>query len=160
MLVGRSNYLSKGQHNSPIPQPSDSPSALEKAWSWKYRFLGEGVQALLALVLSTNVQPTYDATLALDKKLRSYNAILDPKFAREMGTAPIIEEGRSKKIIFSQQFTFLARETTFLHLHRSFLNRSIINPTGDPILGRWSISVMAAYVDPFGQKDRSEMTTI
>jgi hypothetical protein len=151
MSVGRSNYLSKGQHNSPIPQPSVSLSPLEKAWAWKYLFLGEGVQALLALVLSTHAQPTYDATLALDKQLRSYNAILDPKYAREMDTAPIIEEGRSKRIIYSQQFTFLAREATLLHLHRSFLNRSIINPTGDPILGRWSISVMAAYVDPLWQ---------
>lgn len=144
MLVGRTNYLSKGQHNSPIPQPSATLSPLEKAWSWKYLFLGEGVQALLALVLSTAVQPTYDATLALDKRLRAYNAVLDPKYAKELGTAPILEGDQTSRMRFSQQFTFLAREATLLHLHRSFLNRAIMNCDGDPILGKYSISVMAA----------------
>lgn len=150
MLVGRTNILSKGQHNTPPPDinvnASPAQAISEKAFRWQYLFLGQGVQALLALVLSTEKPATYNATLALDKQLRSYDTILDPKFCKESATLPRPEQDttflREHRIL--QQFILIGKEATLLHLHRSFLNRALTNPSCDPILSKWSISVMAA----------------
>ena len=104
---------------------------------------------MLNLVLSTTKPVSYEATLALDKKLRSYGSLFDPKYAKELGTWPSEESGTSRQIRLQQQFTLLVRESTLVHLHRGFLNRAVLEPTGDPILSKYSISVMAAYVVRF-----------
>ncbi|KIM34498.1 hypothetical protein M408DRAFT_325886 [Serendipita vermifera MAFF 305830] len=151
MLVGRTNVLSAGQHNTPPPDfnPNASPmdAVCEKSFRWQYVFLGHGVQSLLALVLSTEKPATYKATLELDKKLRSYDTILDPRLLKELGTLPKKDQDTTflRKHRIQQIFISIAKEATLLHLHRSFLNRALVNPTGDPILSKWSISVMAAY---------------
>ncbi|KAG8808929.1 hypothetical protein FRC18_004798, partial [Serendipita sp. 400] len=154
MNVGRCNFLSKGQHNTPLPcpLPDTTPSEVipfDKACKWKYLFLGQGVQALLDILLSTCQKATYDAVLSLDKKLRGFDSILDPTYLREMGnwtTANGTDSGSyDRKRKLQQQFILLTRECTLVHLHRGFLNRALLNPSEDPILSKWSISVMAAY---------------
>ncbi|KAG8834958.1 hypothetical protein FRC17_006261 [Serendipita sp. 399] len=111
--------------------------------------IGQGVQTLLNLLLSTCQKVTYEAVLSLDKRLRSYDSILDPQYLKEMGnwslangTASTAYDRRKK---LQQQFIMLAKECTLVHLHRGFLNRALLNPSEDPILSKWSISVMAAY---------------
>ncbi|KAG8752473.1 hypothetical protein FRC14_006999 [Serendipita sp. 396] len=154
MNVGRCNFLSKGQHNTPLPcpLPDTTPSEVipfDKACKWKYLFLGQGVQALLDILLSTCQKATYDAVLSLDKKLRGFDSILDPTYLREMGnwtTANGADGGSyNRKRKLQQEFILLTRECTLVHLHRGFLNRALLNPSEDPILSKWSISVMAAY---------------
>ncbi|PVG02031.1 hypothetical protein CPB86DRAFT_805075 [Serendipita vermifera] len=149
MMVGRSNFLSRSQYNTPPPTISTvgppEQITFEKASNWKYLFLGQGIQAMLALVLSADAQPTYKATLALDKKLRAYDSAMDPTFLKELGTPPEKNTAFCRSMRLRQFFVLLAKESTLLHLHRSFLNRAVINPDGDPILSKWSISVMAAY---------------
>jgi hypothetical protein len=140
--------------STPPPEiPTTTPPLqviLEKTFTWRYMFLGQGIQLLLSVVLSTEGAPTYNVTLDLDKKLRSYDKVLDPKFYKELGTLPLEKQDTSffREHRLQQQFILIAREATFLHLHRSFFNRAIVNFAGDPILSKWSISVMAAYV-PF-----------
>jgi hypothetical protein len=150
MLVGRSNFLSKSQYNTPPPTLStvvpQEQLVFEKASNWKYLFFGQGIQAMLGLVLAADSQPTYKATLALDQKLRAYDTAMDPEFLKELGSYHPDKQNpsfcRAKR--FRQFFVLLAKESTLLHLHRSFLNRAVMNPEGDPILSKWSISVMAA----------------
>lgn len=149
MTVGRINFIPEGQHNSPLPQslPGDSPGQVEfeKMFNWKYLFAGQGIRSMLNLVLSTTKPSSYQAILAVDKKLRSYDSLLDAKYVKQLGTWPTPESGTSRQIRLQQQFTLLLRESTFVHLHRGFLNRAVLEPTGDPILSKYSISVMAAY---------------
>jgi hypothetical protein len=138
--------------STPPPEiPVNTPplqTISEKTFAWRYLFLGQGIQLLLSVVLSTEKPATYNATLELDKKLRSYDKVLDQKFHKELGTLPLEQQDTTffREHRLQQQFILIAREATLLHLHRSFFNRAIVNFAGDPILSKWSISVMAAYV--------------
>ncbi|CAG8706169.1 1159_t:CDS:2, partial [Acaulospora colombiana] len=132
MMVGRSNFLSRSQYNAPPPTVSTvgppETIALEKASNWKYLFMGQGIQAMLSLVLAADTPPTYKATLALDKKLRAYDSFLDPTFLTELGNPPEKNTASCRSKRLRQFFVLLAKESTLLHLHRSFLNRAVINP--------------------------------
>lgn len=143
MSLGRPNQLTRGQHNAPLPDKDSSTIGMP--FEWKYKFCGEGIQALMAYALSVEVLPTFEATMNLDKKLRGYDSILDPKFLRAMNT---MTSGKPQHVgswsPLQLQFVSLLREATLLNLHRGFFARAVNHQKGDPIESKWSISVMAA----------------
>jgi len=139
------------------PEPSEPNPHFHRG---KHYFSQVCLWPVLDLALASSNRATYAAVLKLDKKIRDWTLPASMRVAKCSG---IELEDQQTAHIFQRTSIFMVREITLMCLHRYvstspdltskrtlFLHRSyfacaLLEPPFDPLRGRFSRSVLAAY---------------
>ncbi|KAF9263295.1 hypothetical protein L218DRAFT_1077293 [Marasmius fiardii PR-910] len=131
--LGRPTQMNISFVDCPFPDEDptmQSDEERERCMRWGWKFAKEVISYVTASTLTPKI-PDYDVILELDKKLRQQGLPPDYSYATDMP--------------FYQTRGMLMSATTWMHIHRSFFVKAILEYPHNPLCSPYATSFLAAY---------------